>query len=155
MKHLLSTVGIKIALVGAGLAVGVIGASAIGAGAQTTSGSPSSPASTAAPSSPDRAGEGPGRGFDGDHDGPLGDPRGDHRGPRPVRGDEKALSASTAATLKAAALKAVPGGTVYRVETDSGDAAYEVHMTKAGGTEVTVKFTKALKLIKVEAGMGR
>jgi uncharacterized membrane protein YkoI len=72
-----------------------------------------------------------------------------------VRSDEKSVSASTAATLKAAALKAVPGGTVYRVETDAGDAAYEAHMTKADGSLVTVKFDKNLKVIKVETGMGQ
>lgn len=72
----------------------------------------------------------------------------------PVRGAEKAVSASVAATLKAAALKAVPGGTVYRVETDAGDAAYEAHMTKSDGSLVTVKFDKNLAVIKVEDGMG-
>jgi uncharacterized membrane protein YkoI len=59
-----------------------------------------------------------------------------------------------AATLKAAALKAVPGGTVYRVETDSGNAAYEAHLTKADGSLVTVKFDKNLAVTKVESGMG-
>jgi hypothetical protein len=48
----------------------------------------------------------------------------------------------------------VPGGTVYRIETDAGDATYEAHMTKADGTEVTVKFDKNLAVTKVEAGMG-
>jgi hypothetical protein len=49
----------------------------------------------------------------------------------------------------------VRGGTVYRVETDSGDATYEAHMTKSDGTEVTVKFDKNLKVTGVEAGMGK
>ena len=71
-----------------------------------------------------------------------------------MRSDEKAVSDSVAATLKAAALKAVPGGTVYRVETDSGDAAYEAHLTKADGSLVTVKFDKNLAVTKVESGMG-
>ena len=43
----------------------------------------------------------------------------------------------------------MPGGTVYRVETDAGDAAYEAHMTKADGTEVTVKFDKNLNVTAV------
>jgi uncharacterized membrane protein YkoI len=59
------------------------------------------------------------------------------------------------ATAKAAALKAVPGGTVDRVETDSGDAAYEAHMTKADGSEVTVKFDKSFAVTGVEDGMGK
>jgi len=72
----------------------------------------------------------------------------------PVRDDEKAVSSADAATLKAAALKAVPGGTVYRIESDAGDGAYEAHMTKADGTLVTVKFDKNLAVTKVENGMG-
>ncbi len=73
----------------------------------------------------------------------------------PVRSDEKAVSASLTATLTKQALAAVPGGTVYRVETDSGDAAYEAHMTKADGTEVTVKFDKNLNVTGTETGMGK
>jgi hypothetical protein len=75
-------------------------------------------------------------------------------GAQPVRSDEKSVSSATAATLRAAALKAVPGGTVYRIETDAGDGAYEVHMKKADGSLVTVKFDKNLKVTKVESGMG-
>jgi hypothetical protein len=72
----------------------------------------------------------------------------------PVRPGEKAETGTTLATLKAAALKAVPGGTVYRVETDADGATYEAHMTKADGTEVTVKFAKNLTVTAVEQGMG-
>ena len=75
-------------------------------------------------------------------------------GAQPVRSDEKSVSSATAAALRAAALNAVPGGTVYRIETDAGDGAYEVHMTKAGGSLVTVKFANNLKVTKVENGMG-
>jgi hypothetical protein len=64
------------------------------------------------------------------------------------------VPAATAATLRAAALKAVPGGTVYRIETDAGDGVYEAHMKKADGSLVTVKFDKNLKVTKVEKGMG-
>ena len=75
-------------------------------------------------------------------------------GARPVRSDEKSVPAATAATLRTAALKAVPGATVYRIETDAGDGAYEVHLRKADGSLVTVKFGKSLKVTKVESGMG-
>jgi hypothetical protein len=75
-------------------------------------------------------------------------------GAQPVRPDEKSVPGATAATLRAAALKAVPGGTVYRIETDAGDGVYEVHMTKADGSLVTAKFDKNLKVTKVESGMG-
>lgn len=77
------------------------------------------------------------------------------RGPAPVRPDETQLTGSDAAKAKAAALKAVPGGTVYRVETDAGDAAYEAHMTKADGTPVTVKMDKNFNVTAVEDGMGK
>ncbi len=75
-------------------------------------------------------------------------------GAEPVRPDEKSVSSATAAALRAAALKAVPGGTVYRIETDADDGVYEAHMTKADGSLVTVKFDKNLKVTKVESGMG-
>jgi hypothetical protein len=131
-------VGVKVALVGAGLAAGAIGATAIGASAQsgTAPTATTQPAPAAAPI------------------GPAGRPANAH-GAAPQRSDEKAVSAAVSARLKAAALKAVPGGTVYRVETDAGDGAFEAHMTKADGTEVTVKFDKAYKVIGVEAGMGK
>ena len=72
-----------------------------------------------------------------------------------MRSDEKPVSAAIAAELTKKALAKVPGGKVYRVETDAGDAAYEAHMTKADGTEVTVKFDKNLNVTAVETGMGK
>jgi hypothetical protein len=71
-----------------------------------------------------------------------------------VRPGEKAQTGTNLSALKAAALKAVPGGTVYRVETDDEGSAYEAHMTKADGTHVTVKFGKNLTVTAVEQGMG-
>jgi hypothetical protein len=73
----------------------------------------------------------------------------------PVRGDEKALSTADAAKVTAAALKAVPGGTVYRVESDAGDGTYEAHMKKADGSLVTVKLDASFTVTKVESGMGQ
>ncbi len=128
--------GLKIGLIGAGVAAGAVGATAVAAGAESTSPAAAT-SSAAAPTAPSGA------------------PKQGGHGSAPVRDDEKSVSASTAATLKAAALKAVPGGTVYRIETDAGDGAYEAHMTKADGTEVTVKFDKNLKVTGVEAGMGK
>jgi uncharacterized membrane protein YkoI len=126
--------GIKLALVGGGVAAGAIVATAIGANAATNSGSAVAPSTSSSSSAQ------------------AGTP--DH-GSRGGRGDEKSLDAATTAKIKAAALKAVPGGTVDRVESDSGDATYEAHMTKSDGTKVTVKFDKNLKISGVEAGMGR
>jgi hypothetical protein len=139
--------GLKIALVGAGIAAGAVGATAIGASAATTNGSGAAATTTAATASAPAS-------TDTD-DGPGGHERHGGHGAAPVRSDEKAVTASQAATLKAAALKAVPGGTVYRVESDAGDGAFEAHMTKADGSEVTVKFDKNLKVTGVEAGMGK
>jgi uncharacterized membrane protein YkoI len=123
-------------------AAGLLAAGAISGGvlASTLSASASGNASTAAAStmsSPAGQARTPGPG-----------------GAQPVRPDEKSVSSATAATLRAAALKAVPGATVYRIETDAGDGVYEVHMTKADGSLVTVKFDKNLKVTKVESGMG-
>jgi uncharacterized membrane protein YkoI len=68
---------------------------------------------------------------------------------------ETAVTGANAATLKAAALKQVPGATVEDVTTDSGDAAYEVHLKKADGTDVTAKFDKNLAFVAVEDGHGK
>lgn len=127
--------GVKLALIGGGVAAGAITATALGANAATV-GSGTTAASTRSTSTS------------------TSQPANDH-GSRPVRGDEKSLDSATAAKLKAAALKAVPGGTVYRVEKDSGDATYEAHMTKSDGTEVTAKFDKNLAVTGVESGMGK
>jgi hypothetical protein len=123
-------------------AVGLLAAGAIGGGvlASALTASASSDTSTASAgtvSSPSGNARTPGPG-----------------GAQPVRPDEKGVSSATAAALRAAALTAVPGGTVYRIETDAGDGVYEVHMKKADGSLVTVKFDKNLKVTKVESGMG-
>src|SRR4051812_45237314 len=76
-------------------------------------------------------------------------------GSNPGRGDETTPSDSIVATFTKKAEAADDGGTVYRVETDAGDGAYEAHMTKADGTAVTVKFDKNLDVIGVEQGMGK
>ena len=52
---------------------------------------------------------------------------------------ETLLTGTTAEKVKAAALAAVPGGTIIRVETDSEGSPYEAHVTKTDGTQVTVK----------------
>lgn len=116
--------------IGGGILAGTFSASA----ATTPSPAPSSGTSTAPGGAVD--------GFGGRHAGSAG------------RSDEKVVTGTTAATLRAAALKAVPGGTVDRVETDAGDGSYEAHMTKADGTRVTVKFDSKLAVLRVESGMG-
>jgi uncharacterized membrane protein YkoI len=75
--------------------------------------------------------------------------------PRRRRGDEAALTGDTAEKVKAAALKAVPGATVDRVETDADGSPYEAHMTKADGTHVTVKVNEAFEVTSIETDEGR
>jgi hypothetical protein len=129
-------------------AVGLLAAGAVTGGvlaatlsASAADSSTTTPQSTATTVAPLQRGDGAG------HRGAMG-------GATPVRSDEKALSTGDAAKVRAAALKAVPGGTVYRVETDAGDGAYEAHMTKSDGTAVTVKLDKNFNVTKVEDGMG-
>jgi hypothetical protein len=127
-------------LVGGGLlatgvvAGAIIGGTVLSSAAPTTPSAPSSSSSTATP-------------------GTSGAPA-PNKQSTPVRGDEKAVTADQAAKLKAAALKAVPGGTVYRVETDGDGATYEAHMTKADGSLVTVKFDANFAVTQVQDGMG-
>jgi hypothetical protein len=125
-----------------GWAVGLLAAGALGGGLAATAlpaladptPSPSSSAGTSTDNGPAR---GPGSGHAGGQ-----------------RSDETLLTGTDAEKAKAAALKAVPGGTVDRVETDADGAVYEAHMTKPDGTKVTVKFDKDFNVTGVEAGMG-
>jgi hypothetical protein len=67
---------------------------------------------------------------------------------------ETLLTGSDLAKATAAAQSAVPGGTILRVETDSGGAAYEAHITKADGTTVTVKLDAAFNVSATQSGFG-
>jgi hypothetical protein len=67
---------------------------------------------------------------------------------------ETLLTGTTAEQVKAAALAAVPGATVIRVETDSDGSPYEAHLTKTDGTEVTVKVDASFKVTATEDGFG-
>ncbi len=77
------------------------------------------------------------------HRGPGGPGGGPGAGETPLTGDK-------ADKVTAAAKDKVPGGTVLRVETDSGSAAYEAHVRKSDGTEVVVLFNKDLQVTGVE-----
>ena len=56
--------------------------------------------------------------------------------------------------MKAAALAAVPGATMIRVETDSAGSPYEAHLTKADGTDVTLKLDASFKVTATQSGFG-
>jgi hypothetical protein len=135
-------VGWAVGMLAAGAVAGGVLAGTLSASAADSSTTSPGTAGSAAQGSGTRQADGPQRAGAG-------------HGSSPVRDDEKALDASDAAKVKAAALKAVAGGTVYRVETDAGDGAYEAHMTKADGTEVTVKLDKNFTVTAVETGMGK
>ncbi len=65
---------------------------------------------------------------------------------------EELLTGELAEKARAAALEAVPGGTILKVETDAEGSAYEAHMTKPDGLSVTVKFDENFKVTKIEEG---
>ena len=67
---------------------------------------------------------------------------------------ETLLTGSDLAKATAAAQSAVPGGTIIRVETDSGGATYEAHIKKADGTTVTVKLDAAFNVTATQSGFG-
>lgn len=114
-----------------------LGASAVSAFAQTATGDTSS-SSTAAPAVTRSA-------FDPS--------KGGHVGTNGTT--EVLLTGDTAAKVSAAALVAVPGGTIERVETDAEGAAYEAHMTAADGSPVTVKFDSSFAVTATEKGPTR
>jgi hypothetical protein len=137
-------------LISAGLAAGVAtGAAGLASAATTSSSTTTAPAATApsssaAPSSNSSA--------------PAGSATPPAGAPNPATmthgPGETLLTGTTAANVKAAALAAVPGGTIIRVETDSAGSAYEAHMTKSDGTQVTVKLDSSFKVTGIEAGFG-
>src|SRR5207237_2000288 len=82
---------------------------------------------------------------------PAFDPtKGGHVGPNGVT--EELLTGDTADKVKAAALAAVPGATIQRVETDAEGSPYEAHMTKSDGSRVTVKVDSNFSVTNVENG---
>jgi hypothetical protein len=80
---------------------------------------------------------------------PPGNPAQMRHGP-----DERLLTGSAAAKAEAAALAAVHGATVVRVETDSGPAAYEAHLRKSEGSYITVKLDKSFHVVATQSGFG-
>lgn len=120
------------ALVVSGLLAGGILAGSQVANAASTS--PTSSASTSAGSSASNAGI---------------DPTTTRHGP-----GETLLTDGTASKVKGAALAAVPGGTVIRVETDSAGSPYEAHVQKSDGSIVTVKIDDSFNVTSTESGFG-
>jgi uncharacterized membrane protein YkoI len=128
------------AIAAAVVAGGAVGATLFGtASAQTDTTAPST-SSNAAPSQPDNdsgSDHGPGKG-----------------GHQANGKTETALTGDNLTKATAAAKAAVSGATVERAETDAEGAAYEVHMTKSDGSEVTVKLDTNFKVTDTVDGRG-
>jgi hypothetical protein len=67
---------------------------------------------------------------------------------------ETLLTGATAQRVGAAALKAVPGASVVRVETDSDGSTYEAHLRKSDGSYVTVKVNASFAVTATDDGFG-
>ena len=65
-------------------------------------------------------------------------------------GDETPLTGSVAEQVTAAAVAAVPGGTVTKVEQEG--TGYEAHVTDADGNEVEVYFDQDMNVLETEQG---
>lgn len=134
---------IMTAAVATGLAVGAAGLAGAATGGSSSS-------STTAPSASSAYGQPP-RG-----QAPSGQPPAGAQDPATVPNGpgETVLTGDAATKAKEAALAAVPGATVIRVETDSGDAEYEAHLKKSDGTTVTVLMDANFTVTSIENGFG-
>jgi hypothetical protein len=143
-KNILGAAGLVTAGILAGSIMSVAGA-ANAADSTSTAGTTSSTSATTSTTTPPTF-DGTGVGAKGANFNPG--------GADSVRSDEKTVTGADADRLKAAAEARVSGATAFRVETDGDGAAYEVHMKKADGTLVTVKFDSSFAITSVEDGMG-
>ena len=137
------------AFAGTALLGGALGASFLGsANAQTTDPStttaPAASAPAQAPSGQAPAGQ----------DQPRQAPDWSKGGHQANGKTETVLTGDDLTKATAAAQAAVPGATVRRAETDAEGAAYEVHMTKADGSIVTVKLDSNFNVTETIDGMG-
>lgn len=67
---------------------------------------------------------------------------------------ETLLTGSAASKVEAAALEAVPGGTIIRVETDANGSPYEAHVQTSDGSVVTVYVDEDFTVTSTEDGFG-
>lgn len=130
-------------LIGAGLT----GAALLGGGVGAALINASATAQSTTTSTPTADGQAPGTPSN-QRPATFGPAKGSHVGTNGFK--EELLTGDTADKVKAAALAAVPGGTIQRVETDAEGSPYEAHMTKSDGSRVTVKVDKDFKVTNVE-----
>lgn len=166
---------IRVAALGAALAggavVGALLAAPVVSGAQQSSASSASsassptkraaiqtqsvqdqadPSSTEAPGTADNSTQPDQSNQPRDHGAKRDPSKGGHVGQNGVK--EELLTGDAAEKVKTAALTAVPGGNVERVETDAEGAAYEAHVETSDGGEVTVKLDANFNVTSVEEG---
>ncbi len=159
-KKIIASTILAVAIAGGGFAAGVVGMPGIsGAQDSTTTApgaaTPAAPDSSTAPSTGAATPAAPGTGHAprGAGAAPSHDPKlGGHVGQNGTT--ETLLTGDTAAKVTAAAQAAVPDGTIERVENDAEGATYEAHMTKADGSEVTVKLDATFAVTGTETGPG-
>ena len=131
---------IRKTVAGAAMVAAALGGGAIGASLITAANADTTSTSTTAPSAQSTAQPTP----------PQFDPT---RGGHAANGiTEELLTGDTAEKVKAAALAAVEGGTIQRVETDAEGATYEAHMLDGNGKPVTVKLDASFKVTSTEDG---
>ena len=130
-------------LVGSTVLGGAVGATLVGsAGAAETTTSSTAPAAATAPGTP-----APGQAPHGQRD--------PSQGGHMANGiTETLLTGDTKTKVEAAAKAAVPDGTIERSETDAEGAAYEAHMVKSDGSEITVKLDSSFNVTGTETGRG-
>jgi hypothetical protein len=80
---------------------------------------------------------------------------GEGAGAPPARQHGKPVSDAITKTLTEKALAKYPGGKVQHVESNADASTYEVHMTKADGTRVTLKYDKNLAFVSEENAPAR
>jgi hypothetical protein len=77
------------------------------------------------------------------------------RGPHTANGiTEEVLTGDTATSVEAAVKAAYPDATIDRMETDAEGATYEAHITKADGSDATVKLDASFAITDTLVGHG-
>ena len=67
---------------------------------------------------------------------------------------ETVLTGDTATSVQAAVVAAYPDATIERMETDAEGAVYEAHITKADGSDATVKLDATFAITNTIVGHG-
>jgi hypothetical protein len=138
---------IRKAIIGGALVATTLGGGALGAALVGSANAQTTPSTTAPATSSDSDTGGQGHGGPGG-----GDPS---KGGHQANGiTEALLTGDTATQVKAAVEANQPGATIERMENDAEGATYEAHITKADGSDATVKLDASFKVTEVVDGHG-